>query len=299
MNFEHLPSFFGVAAIALALLILAYVLLSQPAARRPTRGLGGLKRSAALKHNVLFSTFEPTLRYCAAWAAKLPVTQFRFTIAKQLQRSGDYLGLTADEYLALMFIGSFGFTAAGIVICYLANINMIYAVSGTCIGLGMPSSLLKTQTKTRQLHINRGLPAAIDLAALCMTAGMDFIGALKQIVAYSSDDDAVQEEMSHILQELELGHTRRQALENFAERVPTESVKDFVSSVTQSEEKGNPLATVLQVQASMLRMRRSVLAEEAAARAGVLMMIPLMMLFSCIVLLLLGPLFIQNVQAGL
>ena len=98
---------------------------------------------------------------------------------------------------------------------------------------------------------------------------------------------------------VELGHTRQQALAAFSERVPTEAVKDFVSSVRQAEEKGNPLSEVLQIQATMLRMRRSVLGEEAAARAEVLMMLPLMMLFSSILLILIGPLVINTMQSGL
>ena len=72
--------------------------------------------------------------------------------------------------------------------------------------------------------------------------------------------------MQRMLQELDLGHTRRKALEGLAERVPTEPVRDFVASVVQAEDKGTPLAEVLSVQARMLRMRRSVRAEESAAK---------------------------------
>lgn len=300
MSFESLPISIGVAASALSVAMVVYALLAHPAARRPTHGLPGLKRSLALKRSSLFRGFEPILRHWAAWASKLPVGHRRVDIARQLQRSGEYLGLTPDEYLALMLIGALGFSAAGVVICLLANIKLPFALLGSCVGVLTPVSLVHTQIRTRRLQVNRGLPAAIDLAALCMSAGMDFIGALRQIVANSSDsDDAVQEELERILQELELGHTRRQALENFVARVPTDAVKDFTSSVIQAEDKGNPLSEVLQVQASMLRMRRSVLAEEAAARAGLLMMIPLMMLFCCIMLLLLGPLVINNLQGGI
>lgn len=299
MSFENLPVWIGVAASSFAVVVIAYTLLALPAARRPTHGLPGLKRSVALQRSSLFRAFEPILRQCAAWVSRFPVGHWRVDIARQVQRSGEYLGLTPDEYLALMLIGALGFSVAGIVICLLAKFNPLYALLGTVVGLFTPVSLVHTQISTRRGQVNRGLPAAIDLAALCMSAGMDFIGALRQIVANTSDrDDAVHEELERILQELELGHTRRQALENFAMRVPTDAVKDFTSSVIQSEEKGNPLSEVLQVQASMLRMRRSVLAEEAAARAGLLMMIPLMMLFTCIMLLLLGPLVINNLQAG-
>jgi tight adherence protein C len=67
--------------------------------------------------------------------------------------------------------------------------------------------------------------------------------------------------------------------------------------VVQAEEKGNPLAEVLQIQATMLRMRRSVAAEESAARAGVLMMGPLMLIFATIMLIILGP-FAVNIASG-
>ncbi|MEZ4339553.1 MAG: hypothetical protein R3B82_23265, partial [Sandaracinaceae bacterium] len=63
-------------------------------------------------------------------------------------------------------------------------------------------------------------------------------------------------------------------------------------------EKGNPLAEVLRIQATMLRMRRSVMAEEAAARAAVLMMGPLMLIFCAIILVLLGPFIVQSMESG-
>ncbi|HHH28490.1 MAG TPA: type II secretion system F family protein, partial [Polyangiaceae bacterium] len=110
--------------------------------------------------------------------------------------------------------------------------------------------------------------------------------------------DSLVEEFRFMLRELELGRTRRQALENFADRCPTEAVRDFVGTVIQSEEKGNPLAEVLRIQATMLRMRRSVMAEEAAARAAVLMMGPLMLIFSAIILVLLGPFIVQSMESG-
>jgi tight adherence protein C len=108
--------------------------------------------------------------------------------------------------------------------------------------------------------------------------------------------DALAREFSLILEELELGKTRRDALLSFAERVPTQAVRDFVLAVVQAEQKGNPLAKVIQVQGRMLNMRRSVAAEQAAARAGVLMVVPMMILLCCILLLLLGPFIVKGVD---
>jgi tight adherence protein C len=139
------------------------------------------------------------------------------------------------------------------------------------------------------------LPVEIDLAAMCMHAGLDFPGAIRLVVAQrKSGEHVLREELSLVLSELDLGHTRATALSNFAARVPTSAVREFVGAVIQAEEKGTPLADVLKIQATMLRMRRSILAEEAASRAGVLMMVPMLMLLGSVFVILMGPLVLQS-----
>ena len=127
-----------------------------------------------------------------------------------------------------------------------------------------------------------------------MGAGLDFPGALRQVVDnMPAGPSPVREELTRLLQELRLGRTRKQALQSFASRVDTEAVREFVGAVVQSEDKGTPLSEILVIQAEVLRNRRSVLAEEAAARAGVMLMLPMLMMVVSIVLLLMGPLFLD------
>ena len=52
----------------------------------------------------------------------------------------------------------------------------------------------------------------------------------------------------------------------------------------------------LQIQAGVSRMRRTVNAEEAAAKAGVKMVGPLFLLFACIMLLVMGPMILKLAQ---
>ena len=63
--------------------------------------------------------------------------------------------------------------------------------------------------------------------------------------------------------------------------------------------EGTPLAEVLRIQANMLRMRRSIMAEENAARAAVMMMLPLMLIFCAIIIILLGPFVVQSMNKGI
>ncbi len=148
--------------------------------------------------------------------------------------------------------------------------------------------------------VNRRLPYAIDLLALAMGAGLDFPGAVKQVVEKSGrPDEPVVEEFSLMLQSLQLGSTRRQALEEFAERCPIDAVTEFVGAVVQAELRGNPVVDVLRVQAEVSRRRRSVRAEESATKAGVAMIGPLVLVFIAILILIVAPMVMKLQQAGM
>lgn len=290
--------FSSVGLMVFGLALFVYQLALSPADEQPDVGVKGLKRAAVMEEGGLFTFIEPFMRWLARRIASLPIQDTRDKINKEIREAGEYLGLTADEYLALCVISAVSMLGVGLLIDALSNIGGIFVVMFLGFGTILPHMQVSGEIERRFKQVNRGLPHTIDLVALTMSAGLDFPGALRQVTEKTADrTDAIYEEMVRILQELELGRTRKQALLAFADRCPTEAVKDFVSAVVQAEEKGNPLAEVLQIQATMLRMRRSVAAEESAARAGVMMMGPLMLIFGTIMLIILGP-FAVNIASG-
>lgn len=264
----------------------------------PRLGRRGLKRARALDQRGSFGVVEPLMRMVAGWVAHLPLGDRRRKIDELLKHSGDWLGLTANEFVALSALSCVGFTMIGIAAATLLELPVVMTFFFAGLGAILPYIRASGERQRRFKEVNRALPGSIDLASLCMGAGLDFPGSIRQIVDKAGRRDALVEEYSFLLQELELGRTRRQALENFADRCPTEAVRDFVGTVVQAEEKGNPLAEVLRIQATMLRMRRSVMAEENAARAAVLMMVPLMLIFCAIIIILLGPFIVQSMESG-
>lgn len=277
-----------------------YALGSSKPQAQPHFGMKGLRRQRAMEAGGLFAAFEPLVRLVASWIAYLPLAEQRRQVDELIKHAGDYLGLTANEFFALSFLGFVGMGSFGLVLLKFAQMPPILFVVFGAMGAALPYFQVTGERDRRFKEVNRGLPPAIDLASLCMGAGLDFPGSIKQIVDKSPNkEDALVEEFSRILQELDLGKTRRQALENFADRAPTEAVRDFVGAVVQAEEKGNPLGEVLRIQANMLRMRRSVMAEEAAAKAAVMLIGPLMLIFGAIMLCLMGPFVISTAQSGM
>ena len=178
----------------------------------------------------------------------------------------------------------------GIVFGWVTGMGVVLMMAGAALGALLPYLQITSAATDRMKNVNRRLPYAIDLLALAMGAGLDFPGAVKQVTEKSGDpEQPVVEEFTLILQSLQLGRTRTQALEEFAARVPSDSVLEFVGAVVQAETRGNPVVDVLRIQAEVSRRKRSVNAEEAASKAGVAMVGPLMLVFIAILLLIVAP----------
>ena len=102
-----------------------------------------------------------------------------------------------------------------------------------------------------------------------------------------------------MLAEMELGTTRRRALENMAKRVPLDQLRSIISSVVQAEELGTPLADVLHSQANLLRLHRSVRAENAAAVASVRILVPSLLILMAVILAEFAPAILRAISGGL
>ncbi len=284
--------------ISASLATLVYLSLDVPLSDAPERGARGLARHNARKSGV-FGPFESVLRLLATHIATLPLEERRQKIDLALVEAGEFRGITPDEFMVLSILSAIAGIGAASYLFATTN-GLVIPLACLLVGPMIPTLQLRSQTKDRYKAVERGLPAAIDLASLCMGAGLDFPGAIKHVVKNMPDKRSpVRQELQRILQELSLGRTRKQALHGLARRVKSDAVQEFVASIVQAEEKGTPIAVVLGIQATALRGRRSVLAEEAAARAGVLLMLPMLMIMTAIVLLLMGPLFIRMSQGAI
>lgn len=282
--------FGAAAAVFVAILLAAYAIASAPSRTASRLGLRGLKRTRALQTNDAWATIEPLVRWLGVRVSGIPTEEQRAALDRQISLAGDYLGLTPDEYLALFIISGVGGAAAGAIAGVVLKMGALLVIVGVILGTAAPYMLVSGEAQERQKNVSRGLPYVIDLMALAMGAGLDFPGAVRQVVDKSSNpDDPIVEEFTLLLQTLNLGRTRKDALLEFARRSPSSSVQEFVNALVQAEERGNPVAEVLSIQASSSRTRRSVRAEELAAKAGVKMTGPLMLVFLAVLGLIAGP----------
>ena len=284
----------AIGALALSSFILVFVALSAATSPGVRLGLRGLKRQRALETVPLWSSLEPLVRWLGARFLGLVSAEWRVRANRKIALAGDYLGLLPEEAVGLSVLCALAGLAAGWLLEGVSGLGNIVVLGAMLFGGALPYFRISGAAVERMKQVNRRLPHAIDLLALAMGAGLDFPGSVRQVVEKSgSPDEPMVEEFTLMLQSLQLGRTRRQALEEFAERVPSDAVVEFVAAVIQAELRGNPLSDVLRIQAEVSRRKRSVRAEESAAKAGVAMALPLVLVFLTILILIVAPIVMK------
>jgi tight adherence protein C len=284
----------------LAVFFLGYAAAAAPLVEAKRLGLRGLKRTRALETVPGWAAVEPLVRWLGARFSGLLPADTRADLNRQIALAGDYMGLLPQEVIGFSIVSGVLGCGAGVVFAWATGMGNIMVMGGTAVGALMPYLRISGAAGERMKTVDRRLPYAIDLLALGMGAGLDFPGAVKQVVEKSgSPEQPVVEEFTLMLQALQVGRTRSQALEDFAARVPVDSVTEFVGAVVQAETRGNPVVDVLKIQAEVSRRRRSVRAEEAASKAGVAMVGPLVLVFVAILILIVSPIVMKVKSSGL
>jgi tight adherence protein C len=270
--------------------LFAYALLSAPSLPPERLGLRGYKRTQALRDNASFAQIEPLMRWLSTRLGGLISPELRANLNRQITQAGDVLGLQAEDVVSFSILSAFFGLAWGVTYCRLTHSGYLFAVIALCVGAIGPYLQLQSYAHKRVRNIQRTLPSVVDLMVLGLGAGLDFTAAVRQVIEHAGRaDEPLVEELRLLLQELKLGRTRRQALNQLVERAPCEAVRDLVASVVQSESQGTPLAGVLAAQAVASRQRRSVEAEETAAKASTSLALPLALLFVAILMLIVSP----------
>jgi tight adherence protein C len=162
-------------------------------------------------------------------------------------------------------------------------------------GMYLPLFWLSSQARARQNAMVRGLPDSLDLLTICVEAGLGLDQAFQRVTEKQSGP--IVDEFRQMLREIGLGKTRRQALEDLAERTDLDDVRAFANAVIQAERLGTSLAQVLRVQSQRLRVRRRQRAEQEARRAPVKMVFPLVFcLMPSLFIFIIGPIIVNVIN---
>ncbi len=164
----------------------------------------------------------------------------------------------------------------------------------------LPDVILKSKIEKRQAEILGNFSTTVDLAALIIESGLDYLTAFERIIKIAKEKTILEEELEKTINEIKLGYSRREALERFAARTGVQEVRSLVGLIIQSDELGTSLVDLLRNFSTDLRARRLSRAEKLAAQASTKMLFPLFMfIFPTIFILILAPMIMGLVNGGM
>jgi|SRR5580698_5194745 tight adherence protein C len=185
------------------------------------------------------------------------------------------------------------FLAAIALVTGLAHMLSAFFVYATALGMGFlaPDFWLGKQITKRQKRIDRGLPDVLDLLVICIEAGLSLDQATARTAQeLSNAQPDLCDELNVVVLEQRAGRPRADAWRNLADRTGSDSLRNLVSMLVQSEQLGTSIAKTMRVHGDTLRTQRVQQIEEQAAKTSVKLVFPLVFfIFPALFLVVLGP----------
>ncbi|MCS7178499.1 MAG: type II secretion system F family protein [Anaerolineae bacterium] len=268
--------------------------------------LGAMGRTATLEELELSLPFterviRPLLQAVSRLISRMTPAQTLQRTRRNLELAGLSQKIGPGEFVAIRYILCILLGGGAFLVLGPASIPTIQKIAliGAAFGLGfyLPGSWLGSRIRRRQQEILKSLPDALDLLTICVEAGLSFDAAMAKVV--EKWDNELSRAFARVLQEIQLGRLRREALRNMADTMDVREVSSFVAALIQADQLGVSIAKVLRIQSDQMRVRRRQRAEELARQAPIKMIIPIVFLiFPALLIVLLGPGVIIVLRSG-
>jgi tight adherence protein C len=241
---------------------------------------------------------QPTMSWLAKVARTISGANWVSNANKRIEKAGNPPGWDAERILALKAIAAVAFAALVGGVLFLGGRTgqaLLWGAVFGVFGFFLPDLLLLNKAQHRAEAIQRALPDSIDLLTISVESGLAFDAALAQVA--QNTDGPLSEEFNRVLREIQIGSSRSDALRALSDRSDVEELRIFLNSMVQAEKLGIPIADVLRVQASEIRLKRSQRIEEQAMKLPVKLVFPLLLgIMPALFIVILGPAVISIYQ---
>src|SRR4029450_52487 len=234
------------------------------------------------------------------FAAKVVSTVTRHTpldlyrrVNRLIELAGNPPALTAERIVAFKIVGGIVGVVVGILVAPLLPftgfmVPVMSVVLFSLAGYTFPSAGLASRATKRQKEIRKALPDTMDLLTISVEAGLGFDAALAQVV--KNVPGPLSEEIARMLQEMQIGVSRTEALRHVNDRTEVPELDGFVLSMIQADKYGVGVAKVLRAQSTELRQKRRQRAEEVAQKVPLKLLFPMIfMVLPALFIVILGP----------
>ena len=213
-------------------------------------------------------------------------------VSRLIELAGNPPAFTAERIVAFKIVFAIVGLVVGLLLAPLLPFASFLKVGAVVLlaltGYTVPSAAIAARASKRQKEIRRALSDTMDLLTISVEAGLGFDAALGQVVR--NVPGPLSDEISRMLQEMQIGVSRTEALRHLTERTEVPELDGFVLSMIQADKYGVGVAKVLRSQAQELRQKRRQRAEETAQKVPLKLLFPMIfMVLPALFVVILGP----------
>lgn len=179
------------------------------------------------------------------------------------------------------------FSIALAVVGALLGLSLLHStVAAALLGMmlsGLPTLWLLSAEQKVMAKFHDQLPEALDLLARALRSGHALSSGLEMIAGEMPDP--IGGEFAAVVDEISLGLTHKEALENLCERVPSTDLRYFTIALLVQKETGGNIAEILDNIGHLIRERVkfkrhvATLTAEGKVSGVILVMLPIVMFF--------------------
>jgi tight adherence protein C len=302
---------FAVGGMFAAVLLFTVVFLSAGDERREVRDalrnlaeyeLPANMREQEMLRSIQERVLAPFVARLGGLLGRFTPAGYRETVRDKLAAAGAPAGLDVDRFMTLKVFGACSIVLWPWFAFKVGDLGGFYGliVTGLLWGISFfgPDVWVQRKTDQRQYEIATRLPDVLDLLVISVEAGLGFEQAIDRTV--DAVPGALADEFRRMLQETRMGATRAEALRAMDERCQVPELRSFILAMLQADTFGVSIGKMLRAQADDMRIRRRQRAQEAAQKAPVKMLFPLIFcIFPSLFVVILGPAVLQITKSGL
>lgn len=165
-------------------------------------------------------------------------------------------------------------------------------------GFVYPDLWINGTISNRQKEVIRSMPFAVDMLALSVEAGLDFVAAMAKVVE-KAKPSPLTIEFEILMKEIKIGASRAEALRNLAWRIDLIQISSFCATLIAADSVGASIGPILKALSLEIRQKRSSDVEKAGATAATKILFPMLFLIvPAVFIIVAAPIMLELLVGG-
>jgi len=166
------------------------------------------------------------------------------------------------------------------------------------IGYFYPDFWVSGKAQKRRDEVIIAMPFCVDMLALSVEAGLDFIAAMQKVIE-KARPSALTEEFNTVIKEIRVGASRAEALRAMSWRLDMIQMSSFTATLIAADSVGASIGPILKSLSAEIRQKKSSDAEKKGATAATKILFPLLFLIApAVFIMVAAPIVLDFITGG-